>query len=166
MIPSSLELNSDDFPFFGDLKRTSRSREKLEKSSFENRDNHHRPRPRESRRWWWWWWWLEKIRKTKIQKKNKDTKTQRQIHTYKYRKIPNTQSQKDQNAKSQMSCCHADFFFFTSDYLIVCNYSNTYWSRNFMSHIQLRCCKLPFFATVELEFLTVELDFLPLNLSF
>ena len=44
MIPSSLELNSDDFPFFGDLKRTSRSREKLEKSSFENRDNHHRPR--------------------------------------------------------------------------------------------------------------------------
>ena len=109
MIPSSLELNSDDFPFFGDLKRTSRSREKLEKSSFENRDNHHRPRPRESRRWWWWW--LEKIRKTKIQKKN--TKTQRQIHTYKYRKIPNTQSQKDQNAKSQMSCCHADFFFFS-----------------------------------------------------
>ena len=108
MIPSSLELNSDDFPFFGNLKRTSGSREKLEKSSFENRDNHHRPRPRESRRWWWWW--LEKIRKTKIQKKHKDTKTQRQIHTYKYRKIPNTQSQKDQNAKSQMSCCHADFF--------------------------------------------------------
>ena len=49
MIPSSLELNSDDFPFFGDLKRTSGSREKLEKSSFENRDNHHRPKPRESR---------------------------------------------------------------------------------------------------------------------
>ena len=49
MIPSSLELNFDDFPFFGDLKRTSGSGEKLEKSSFENRDNHHRPRPRESR---------------------------------------------------------------------------------------------------------------------
>ena len=44
MIPSSLELNSDDFPFFGNLKRTSGSREKLEKSSFENRDNHHQPR--------------------------------------------------------------------------------------------------------------------------
>ena len=44
MIPSSLELNSDDFPFFGDLKRTSGSREKLEKSSFENCDNHHQPR--------------------------------------------------------------------------------------------------------------------------
>ena len=41
MIPSSLELNSDGFPFFGDLKRTSGSREKLEKSLFENRDNHH-----------------------------------------------------------------------------------------------------------------------------
>ena len=47
MIPSSLELNSDDFPFFGDLERTSGSGEKLEKSSFENRDNHHRPKPRE-----------------------------------------------------------------------------------------------------------------------
>ena len=43
MIPSSLELNSDDFPFFGDLKRTSGSREKLEKSSFESRDNLHWP---------------------------------------------------------------------------------------------------------------------------
>ena len=41
MIASSLELNSDDFPFFGNLKRTSGSREKLEKSLFENRDNHH-----------------------------------------------------------------------------------------------------------------------------
>ena len=49
MIASSLELNSDDFPFFGNLKRTSGSREKLEKSSFENRDYHHRPKPRESR---------------------------------------------------------------------------------------------------------------------
>ena len=49
MIPSSLELNSDDFPFFGDLERTSGSGEKLEKSSFENRDYHHRPKPRESR---------------------------------------------------------------------------------------------------------------------
>ena len=49
MIPSSLELNSDDFPFFGKLKRTSGSREKLEKSSLENRDNHHRPRGREKR---------------------------------------------------------------------------------------------------------------------
>ena len=39
MIPSSLKLNSDDFPFFGNLKREKR--EKLEKSSFENRDNHH-----------------------------------------------------------------------------------------------------------------------------
>jgi len=47
MIPSSLELNSDDFPFFGDLERTSGSGEKLEKRSFENRDNHHRLKPRE-----------------------------------------------------------------------------------------------------------------------
>ena len=113
MIPSSLELNSDDFPFFGDLKRTSGSREKLEKSSFENRDNHHWPGGSEMSRWWWWWWWwwLEKIRKTKIQTQRQ---IQRQIHTHKYRKIPNTQSQKDQNAKSQMSCCHADFVFFSS----------------------------------------------------
>ena len=51
MIPSSLELNSDDFPFFGNLKRTSGSREKLEKSSFENRDNHHWPRASEMSRW-------------------------------------------------------------------------------------------------------------------
>jgi len=94
MIPSSLELNSDDFPFFGDLKRTSGSREKLEKSSFENRDNHHWPGGSEMSRWWWWWWWwwLEKIRKTKIQTQRQ---IQRQIHTHKYRKIPNTQSQKD-----------------------------------------------------------------------
>ena len=42
--------------------------------------------------WWWWWWWLEKIRKTKIQTQRQ---IQRQIHTHKYRKIPNTQSQKD-----------------------------------------------------------------------
>ena len=101
MIPSSLELNSDDFPFFGDLKRTSGSREKLEKSSFENRDNHHWPGGSEMSRWWWWWWWwwwLEKIRKTKIQKKTEiqtQRQIQRQIHTHKYRKIPNTQSQKD-----------------------------------------------------------------------
>ena len=159
MIPSSLELNSDDFPFFGDLKRTSRSREKLEKSSFENRDNHHRPRPRESRRWWWW---LEKIRKTKIQKKHKDTKTNTHIQIQKNTKY--TITKRSECKKSNVMLIL--FFFVTSDYLIVCNYSNTYWSRNFMSHIQLRCCKLPFFATVELEFLTVELDFLPLNLSF
>ena len=50
MIPSSLELNSDDFPFFGDLKRTSGSREKLEKSSFESRDNLHWPRASEMSR--------------------------------------------------------------------------------------------------------------------
>ena len=94
MIPSSLELNSDDFPFFGDLKRTSGSRKKLEKSPFENRDNHHWPGGSEMSRWWWWWWWwwLEKIRKTKIQTQRQ---IQRQIHTHKYRKIPNTQSQKD-----------------------------------------------------------------------
>ena len=49
MIASSLELNSDDFPFFGNLKRTSGSREKLEKSSLENRDNHHWPRGSEMR---------------------------------------------------------------------------------------------------------------------
>ena len=165
MIPSSLELNSDDFPFLGDLKRTSGSREKLEKSSFENRDNHHRPRPRESRRWWWWWWWLEKIRKTKIQKK-----TQRHKDKYTHTNTEKYQIHNHKKIRMQKVKCHAAmlilFFFFTSDYLIVCNYSNTYWSRNFMSHIQLRCCKLPFFATVELEFLTVELDFLPLNLSF
>ena len=167
MIPSSLELNSDDFPFFGDLKRTSRSREKLEKSSFENRDNHHRPRPRESRRWWWWWWWLEKIRKTKIQKKtqrHKDTKTNTHIQIQKNTKYTITKRSECKKSNVMLPCWF--FSFFTSDYLIVCNYSNTYWSRNFMSHIQLRCCKLPFFATVELEFLTVELDFLPLNLSF
>ena len=152
MIPSSLELNSDDFPFFGDLKRTSGSREKLEKSSFENRDNHHWPRASEMSRWWWWWWWwwLEKIRKTKIQTQRQ---IQRQIHTHKYRKIPNTQSQKDQNAKSQMSCCHADFFLlFTSDYLIVCNYSNT-------SEVEISC-RTYNSGAVNYHFL------LPLNLSF
>ena len=84
MIPSSLELNSDDFPFFGDLKRTSGSREKLEKSSFENRDNHHWPGGSEMSRWWWWWWWwwwLEKIRKTKIQKKDRNTNTKTNTKT-------------------------------------------------------------------------------------
>ena len=30
-------------------------------SSRENRDNHHWPRPRESRWWWWWWWWLSRF---------------------------------------------------------------------------------------------------------
>ena len=99
MIASSLELNSDDFPFFGDLKRTSRSREKLEKSSLEKRDNHHRPRASESRRWWWW---LDKIRKTKIQKKDeihKDTKTNTHTQIQKNTKYTIT---KDQNAKIQM----------------------------------------------------------------
>ena len=112
MIPSSLELNSDDFPFFGDLKRTSGSREKLEKSSFENRDNHHWPGGSEMSRWWWWWWWwwLEKIRKTKIQKKtqrHKETKTNTHIKIQTNAKYTIT---KRSECKSQMSCCHADFF--------------------------------------------------------
>ena len=148
MIPSSLELNSDDFPFFGDLKRTSRSREKLEKSSFENRDNHHRPRPRESRRWWWWW--LEKIRKTKIQRKHKDTKTNTHIQIQKNTKYTITKRSECKKSNVMLPCWFC--FFFTSDYLIVCNYSNTYWSRNFMSHIQLRCCKLPFLLPLNLSF--------------
>ena len=36
-----------------------------------------------------------KLERQKYKKKTKYTKTQRQIHTHKYRKIPNTQSQKD-----------------------------------------------------------------------
>ena len=112
MIPSSLELNSDDFPFFGDLKRTSRSREKLEKSSFENRDNHHRPRPRESRRWWWWWWWLEKIRKTKIQKK----KTQRHKDKYTHTNTEKYQIHNHKKIRMQKVKCHAAMLilFFSS----------------------------------------------------
>ena len=109
MIPSSLELNSDDFPFFGDLKRTSRSREKLEKSSFENRDNHHRPRPRESRRWWWWW--LEKIRKTKIQKK-----TQRHKDKYTHTNTEKYQIHNHKKIRMQKVKCHAAMlilFFFS-----------------------------------------------------
>ena len=43
MIPSSLELNSDEFPFFSHLFSRSGSREKLGKSSVENRDHHHWP---------------------------------------------------------------------------------------------------------------------------
>ena len=111
MIPSSLELNSDDFPFFGDLKRTSRSREKLEKSSFENRDNHHRPRPRESRRWWWWWWWLEKIRKTKIQKK-----TQRHKDKYTHTNTEKYQIHNHKKIRMQKVKCHAAMLilFFSS----------------------------------------------------
>ena len=111
MIPSSLELNSDDFPFFGDLKRTSRSREKLEKSSFENRDNHHRPRPRESRRWWWW---LEKIRKTKIQKKtqrHKDTNTNTQIQIQKNTKYTITKRSECKKSYVMLPCW---FCFFSS----------------------------------------------------
>ena len=109
MIPSSLELNSDDFPFFGDLKRTSRSREKLEKSSFENRDNHHRPRPRESRRWWWWW--LEKIRKTKIQKK-----TQRHKDKYTHTNTEKYQIHNHKKIRMQKVKCHAAMLilFFSS----------------------------------------------------
>ena len=49
MIPSSLELNSDEFPFFSHLFLRSGSREKLGKSSIENRDHHHWPEGRESR---------------------------------------------------------------------------------------------------------------------
>ena len=77
MIPSSLELNSDDFPFFGDLKRTSESREKLQKSSFKNRDNHHWPRAKEQRRKWWrrWCWRLNTNRNTEIQKKEESQKS-------------------------------------------------------------------------------------------
>ena len=43
MIPSSLELNSDEFPFLSHLFSRSGSREKLGKSSVENRDHHHWP---------------------------------------------------------------------------------------------------------------------------
>ena len=113
MIPSSLELNSDDFPFFGDLKRTSRSREKLEKSSFENRDNHHRPRPRESRRWWWWWWWLEKIRKTKIQKKTqryKDTKTNTHVQIQRNTKYTITKRSECKKSNVMLPCWFCLFF--------------------------------------------------------
>ena len=111
MIPSSLELNSDDFPFFGDLERTSGSGEKLEKSSFENRDNHHRPRPRESRRWWWWWWWLEKIRKTKIQKK-----TQRHKDKYTHTNTEKYQIHNHKKIRMQKVKCHAAMLilFFSS----------------------------------------------------
>ena len=149
MIPSSLELNSDDFPFFGDLKRTSRSREKLEKSSFENRDNHHRPRPRESR-WWWWWWWLEKIRKTKIQKKHKDTKTNTHIQIQKNTKYTITKRSECKKSNVMLPCWF--FSFFTSDYLIVCNYSNT-------SEVEISC-RTYNSGAVNYHFL------LPLNLSF
>ena len=108
MIASSLQLNSDDFPFFGDLKRTSRSREKLEKSSFENRDNHHRPRPRESRRWWWW---LEKIRMTKIQKK-----TQRHKDKYTHTNTEKYQIHNHKKIRMQKVKCHAAMLilFFSS----------------------------------------------------
>ena len=147
MIPSSLELNSDDFPFFGDLKRTSGSREKLEKSSFENRDNHHRPRPRESRRWWWW---LEKIRKTKIQKKHKDTKTNTHIQIQKNTKYTITKRSECKKSNVMLPCWF--FSFFTSDYLIVCNYSNT-------SEVEISC-RTYNSGAVNYHFL------LPLNLSF
>ena len=149
MIPSSLELNSDDFPFFGDLKRTSGSGEKLEKSSFENRDNHHRPRPRESRRWWWWW--LEKIRKTKIQKKkHKDTKTNTHIQIQKNTKYTITKRSECKKSNVMLPCWF--FSFFTSDYLIVCNYSNT-------SEVEISC-RTYNSGAVNYHFL------LPLNLSF
>ena len=164
MIPSSLELNSDDFPFFGDLKRTSGSREKLEKSSFENRDNHHRPRPRESRRWWWWWWWLEKIRKTKIQKK-----TQRHKDKYTHTNTEKYQIHNHKKIRMQKVKCHAamlNFFFSqvtTWLFAIILT----------LTEVEISCrtynsgaVNYHFFATIELEFLTVELDFLPLNLSF
>ena len=155
MIPSSLELNSDDFPFFGDLKRTSGSQEKLEKSSFENRDNHHWPGGSEMSRWWWWWW-LEKIRKTKIQKKDRNTNTKTNTktdtHTQIQKNTKYTITKRSECKKSNVMLPCWFFSFFTSDYLIVCNYSNT-------SEVEISC-RTYNSGAVNYHFL------LPLNLSF